>query len=174
MKGENTIEQVESERNKIAKYFVEHGLSLNKILSIIFNKRIRRIKYLEDCKLKQMPEYKFNLAKFNIVLDDWSNHTMFIRLIDYYKVKESLFCYWLFCEENYSLKTRFFDTKANIVNLEMQKYEKRYEMQLLDRKKQIWKNSFVDIINLRKYNKLENLSIIRKTNIDKYLFIAII
>jgi len=155
-------------------YFKSHQLSLNKILAEIFNKKIKKITYLGNYRLNQMPEYRFSILKFNVVLEDYSNYTVFIRLINSYQLKESLFCYWFFCEENYSLNTKFYAPKANIVNYKLKKYEKRYEMQLLNKNKKIWKSSLVDIINIRKYCKLEGASTNKILKIDKFLFIAIL
>ena len=77
-------------------YFRINNLSLNKILNGLFKKRIKRMTYLGVYELKQMPEYRFKLLKFNVILEDYNNYTVFVKLIDKYRVKESLFCYWFF------------------------------------------------------------------------------
>ena len=168
--------QINLEKQKMINYFKVHKLSLKKILASIFNKKIIKITYLGNYKLNKMPEYRFNVLKFNVVLENYINYTAFIKLISLYKVKESLFCYWLFCEENYSLNTKFYVPKANIVNYKQKNYEKRYEMQLLRRNHKIWNRSLVDIINLKKYCKtnLKNLDYNIFNGINEFLFIAIL
>lgn len=123
-----------------------------------------------------MPEYNFNILKFNIVLEDFSNYTIFIKIINPSQIKESLFCYWIFCDENYKLDTKFYVPKANIVNYNPKKYEKKYEMRLFKRNKKVWKSSFVDIINLKKYckSKLKNIENKNISEVDEFLFIAIL
>ena len=148
-------------------------LSLRRILNNLFNYKIKNIKYLGSNLLNKMPEYNFKLLKFNVVLNDYSNYTIYIKLIDECKIQESLFCYWFFCDENHSFNTRFSVPRANIINYKSQKYEKRYELQFINRDKKIWKCSFVDIINLNEYAK-EKISLRYKKEIKKYLFIGII
>lgn len=168
--------QEDAEKQKIINYFKSHKLSLNKVLSNIFNQKIKRITYLGSCKLRKMPEYNFNIVKFNVVIEDFSNYTIFIRIINSCQIEESLFCYWIFCDENYSLDTKFYAPKANIINYNLQKYEKRYEMKLFKRNNKIWKSSFVDIINVKKYckSKLKNIENAKMLETNEYLFIAIL
>ncbi len=164
------------EKKKMMNYFKNNKLSLNKILNSIFSQRILRITYLGINNLKKMPEYNFSLLKFNIVLEDYSNYSVFIKLINSHQVKESLFCYWFFCEENYSLNTKFYAPKANIINYRHKYYEKKFEVQLLYKNNKIWKSSFVDIINLEQYIKknLSNKNINNLDEVNKFLFIAVL
>lgn len=162
-------------KKEMIDYFKNNNLSLKIMLKNIFNKKIIRITYLGNAKLRAMEEYKFNLLKFNIVLEDYSNYSIFIRLINNYQVEENLFCYWLLCEENYSFNTKFYIPKANILNYKKDNCSTMYKLQLLSKNKKVWKSSFVEIINLDKYlkqkiNKKRNSSV--ETN--KFLFIAIL
>ena len=176
MKGEILQKKLYLEKKKMMNYFKNNKLSLNKILNSIFSQRILRITYLGINNLKKMPEYNFSLLKFNIVLEDYSNYSVFIKLINSHQVKESLFCYWFFCEENYSLNTKFYAPKANIINYRHKYYEKKFEVQLLYKNNKIWKSSFVDIINLKQYiNKnLSNKNINNLDEVNKFLFIAVL
>lgn len=162
-------------KKEMIDYFKNNNLSLKIMLKNIFNKNIIRITYLGNVKLRAMEEYKFNLLKFNIVLEDYSNYSIFIRLIEDYQIEENLFCYWLLCEENYSFNTKFYIPKANILNYKKDNCSTMYKLQLLSKNKKVWKSSFVEIINLDKYlkqkiNKKRNSLV--ETN--KFLFIAIL
>lgn len=165
--------QKDKEKKKMINYFKINRLSLNKILNALFNFKIKRIRYLGNNLLNKMPEYNFNLLKFNVVLNDFTNYTIFVKLIDKCKIQESLFCFWFFCEEKYSYNTSFSVPKANIINYKSQKYEKKYELQFINKKNKIEKSSFVNIINLNEYVK-EKINVDNKKEIEKYLFIGII
>ena len=143
--------QIDVEKQKMKKFFKKYNLYLNKVLSNQFKRKINRI-----------PEYKYILLKFNIVLDNFSNHTVFIRIIKDYQIEESLFCYWLFCEKNYNLRTQYYTPKANIVNCKRDYTDKKFEMQLFGRNNKVWKTSVINITNL---NDRIN---------DNFLFIAIL
>lgn len=152
-------------------YLKRNKVSLNKLLNNLFNKKVKNITYLGNCKLRKMPEYKFNLLKYNIVLEDYSNHCIFIRLINDEKIEENLFCYWFFCEEYFGLSKKYYAPKANIVNVQKKNYEIKYNMQILNKQNKLWKSSYVDIINLKKYceQKMPNTELINKS-----IFIAVI
>ena len=168
------MQEINSKKEMID-YFKNNNLSLKIMLKNIFNKKILRITYLGNTKLRRVEEYKFNLLKFNIVLEDYSNYSVFIRLIDDFQVEESLFCYWLLCEENYSFNTKFYIPKANILNYKSNSCSTRYKLQLLSKRKKIWKSSFVEIINLDKYLK-QKIDKKRNSSVEtnKFLFIAIL
>ena len=71
-------------KKEMINYFKNNNLSLKIMLKNIFNKQIIRITYLGNTKLKRVEEYKFNLLKFNIVLEDYSNYSVFIRSYFWY------------------------------------------------------------------------------------------
>lgn len=161
---------IDIEKIKMKNYFRINNLSLNKILNGLFKKRIKRMTYLGVYELKQMPEYRFKLLKFNVILEDYNNYTVFVKLIDKYRVKESLFCYWFFCEQNYSINTKFFAPKTSVLNEKNKSYEIKYEFQLLKKNNKIWKSSFVDIINLNQYSiEINNIN-----GIKKCLFVGVL
>ena len=154
--------QIDVEKQKMKKFFKKYNLYLNKVLSNQFKRKINRITYLGNCRINAIPEYKYILLKFNIVLDNFSNHTVFIRIIKDYQIEESLFCYWLFCEKNYNLRTQYYTPKANIVNYKRDYTDKKFEMQLFGTNNKVWKTSVINITNL---NDRIN---------DNFLFIAIL
>ena len=153
------------EKKKMINYFKMNNLSLNKIINSLFVPNIKRITYLGSIKLKKLPEYNFRLLKFNVILENFCNYIVYVKLINNYQVEESLFCYWLFCEENHILYTKSHNSKVNIINCNSKYYEKKYELQLLASDNKIWKNSHIDIIDLNKYSN---------NKINKNLFIAIL
>lgn len=174
MKGE--VLQIDIEKIRMMNYFRLNNLSLRKLINSLFKTEVKRITYLGVNELKKMPDYKFKLLKFNIVLENYKNYTVLIKLIDKCKIEENLFCYWFFCEENYSVNTKFFAPEANILNGNSNGYEKRFEFQLLNRKNEVWKSSFVDIINLKQYcrNNLSFKDSEKLRKINKSLFIGIL
>ena len=151
-------------------FFNFNQLSLYEILNSLFNKNIIKIRYLGYNQLKSVKEYKFFLLKFNVLLENYSNYTIFIKLINENQVEESLFCYGLFCQEKYNNRTKNSIPKANIINYNKNNYEKRYQFQLLKKDNKIWEKSFIDIININEYNKKRNKLV--KTN--KFLFVAVL
>ncbi|MBR3003161.1 MAG: hypothetical protein IKF38_06400 [Clostridia bacterium] len=158
------------------RYFEKNNLSLNKILNNLFNKKIKRMRYLGCNKLAKMPEYKFNLLKFNVILEDYSNYSVFIKIINEEQIEESLFCYWFFCEENYSFNTKFHAPKANIINYEKRSYERKYKLQILSDNPEIFKSTFIDFININQY-KNTNLKKRKRNSLEqtnKFLFVAIL
>lgn len=152
---------------------MKNKISLRRLLNGIFSNEIKRITYLGNCNIRKMPEYKFNLLKFNVALQDYSNYSAFIRIIDKCQIEESLFCYWLFCEEYFSINTRFYAPKASITSMKNEEYEKRYKLQLLNNKNEVYKSSLIDIVDIEEYCKNKLLSLNSKNN-NKYLFVAII
>lgn len=152
-------------------YFKNNHLSLKKILCCIFEKEIIRIKYLRTLYLKHVPEYNFSMLKFNIVFKDYSNCNIYIRMINKEKIDENLFCYWLFCENNFGMKANFSNSRASIINCTSQKYETKYKLQVLKAFDNTCKDSIVDIIDLNTYSK-EKLISEYDSNIQKNLFIA--
>lgn len=166
---------IDLEKKNMIKYFSANNLSLNKLMNNIFNKKIKKMTYLGNNILNKMPEYKFSLLKFNIVLEDYRNYYVFIRLINRYQIKESLFCYWFFCDEYFCLNTKFSKSKANIINYNAKFYERRYELNLFGKNNKISKNSLIDVINLKQYSKVNIKNISKETleHMDKFLFIAI-
>ena len=170
------MNKIDLEKKKLFNYFLINELSLKKVLNSIFSQKIKNITYLGNSKLAKMPEYKFILLKFNIVLEDYSNYNVFLRLIEESKIEESLFCYWFFCEENFSFSTKFHAPKANIINYKNRNYEQKYKLQILSSNKEVIKSTYIDFINIDKYKK-ENLkstkrNLSEKTN--KFLFVAIL
>ena len=161
---------------------------IKNLFNIIFNKRVIRFTYLGRCKLNKMSEYNFELCEFNIMLEDFSNYTVFIKRISKEEVKETLFCYWQFCEENYNLHGNFYQNKANLRNIgfkEVPEYFQKYSLQLLSKNNKIWKVSDINIIDLRKIKKqmknreLDNEKyksnrIDYSNNTKEYIFIGII
>lgn len=164
------------EKQKMIDYFKVHQLSLKKVFSRMFNKKIKNITYLGNFKLNKILEYNFSVLKFNIVLADCTNFTAFIRLIEKFKIKESLYCYYFFWEENYSKNPKSDFSKVNIKNYISKKYEDKYELQLFGKDNTICKTSLINIINLKQYCKinLNNIPIEKCENVNKMLFIAII
>lgn len=157
----------------LKKYFMMNNISLHKLLNNILNDEIKKITYLGNYNMQKMPEYRFNLLKFNVVLQDFSNCSIFIRIINKNKIEENLFCYWLFCEEYFKVSTQLYVPKADVINVKSKHYEKRYKYQLLGKNNKISKSSFIDIVDINNYLKA-NLSIYNGKNINEYLFIAVI
>ena len=153
---------IDIEKQKMKRFFNKYNLSLREVLSNQFSRKISRITYLGNCKIDAIPEYKYVILKFNIVLDNYSNYTVFIKIINAYNIEESLFCYWLFCEKNYNLRTQYYTPKANIVNYKQNCTDQKFEMQLFGKDNKIWKTSIISVTNLNNYIK------------DKFLFIAIL
>ncbi|MBR0351220.1 MAG: hypothetical protein IJH76_05350 [Clostridia bacterium] len=152
-------------------------IGLEKFLINIFKEKVKNITYLGRCELHKMPEYKFRLFKYNVVLEDFSNYTIFIKIIDDEKIEETLFCYWFFCEEYYGIKNKQYISKASIINLAKQSYETKYNMEILNKKNIVWKTSFVDIINLKEFyekNTMKNKNKEKETFDGQSLFISVI
>ena len=155
-----------------------------RILNKIFDKKVYRFTYLGKCKLDKMPEYNFCLYEFNVVLEDYTNYTVFIKEFSNYSIKENLFCYWQFCEENYNLNGNFYLNKAKLQNKELSTKEnnmRKYSMQLLSKNNKIWKVSDIFIIGVKDkiiqkneiyYNELYINETDEKLN--DFLFIGII
>ncbi len=168
-------------QKKLVKNIIFDKTKIIKILNNIFDKKVYRFTYLGICKLNKMPEYNFWVYEFNVMLEDFSNYTVYIRKFSNVKVEENLFCYWQFCEENYNLNCNFYLNKANLQN-EYLKYPKdyiqKYSLQLLSKNNKIWKASDINIIDLYKLkHKREYVSFKRRDKINyskEYLFIGII
>lgn len=152
-----------------------------KILNNIFDKKVYRFTYLGICKLNKMPEYNFWVYEFNVMLEDYSNYTVYIRKFSNIKFEENLFCYWQFCEENYNLHCNFYLNKANLQN-EFSKskkdYIQKYSLQLLSKNNIIWKASDINIVDLNKLkykrDNIDSKRMIKVSNSKEYLFIGII
>ena len=163
-------------------YFINNNyknrrIGLGKFLNNIFNIKVKNITYLGRCELHKMPEYKFNVFKYNIVLEDFSNYTIFVKVIDEEKIEENLFCYWFFCEEYYGIKKKQYISRASIINLAKESYETKYKMEILNKSNIVWKTSFVDIINLKDYYESISKNTYEKNKHlfnGKALFIAVI
>lgn len=139
------------------------------IFNLIFNKKVLKFTYLGKCKLNKMLEYNFVLYEFNVVLEDFTNYTVFIKTISGDDIRQSLFCYWQFCEENYNIHGRFYLNKASIKNDNINQHPdfvQKYTLNLLSKNNKVWKASDIDIIDL---NKLKE-----ENNTNEYLFIGII
>ncbi|MBO6232782.1 MAG: hypothetical protein J6N78_01780 [Clostridia bacterium] len=155
-----------------------------RVLNKIFDKKVYRFTYLGKCKLDKMPEYNFCLHEFNVVLEDYTNYTVFIKEFSNNSIKENLFCYWQFCEENYNLNGNFYLNKAKLQNKELSTKEnnmRKYSMQLLSKNNKIWKVSDIFIIGVKDkiiqkneiyYNELYINETDEKLN--DFLFIGII
>lgn len=161
-------------KNVIESYLENNNIFLKVLLQSVFNLEIKNVTFLGECKLKKMTEYKFNLLKYNIVLEDFSNYTIFIKLVDKDKVEESLFCYWFFCEEYYGLNSRPYIPKANIINLEQNSYKIQYNMAIFNKNNILWKNSLLSFINLKEYCLKHLIKDKNIKQLNKSLFIAII
>lgn len=164
-------DQIDLEKQKMLEYFKVHQLSLKKVFSKLFNKKIKKITYLGKSRLKKIKEYEFSVLKFNIVLEKYYNYTVFIKLIDYFEIEKSLYCYWFFYEENYGINKELSIKRANITNQKSDYYEKRFELQLFQKNKMIRKKSLIDIISVGKYCKLY---LKNSEDVNDLLFIAII
>ncbi|MBR0491740.1 MAG: hypothetical protein IJJ82_06845 [Clostridia bacterium] len=161
---------------------------LKKIFNKLFNKKVLKFTYLGKCRLNKMMEYNFVLYEFNVMLEDFTNYTVFIKTITGDDVKQSLFCYWQFCEENYNIHGKFYLNKASIKSENINQYPncvQKYTLQLLSKNNKIWKASDIDIIDLKKLKEemkdekqMKNLhqreKIDYKYNTKEYLFIGII
>lgn len=159
----------------IESYLEKNNISLNILLKNVFNLKIINVTFLGKCILKGMPEYNFGLLKYNVVLEDYSNYTIFIKLINKEKIEESLFCYWFFCEEYFGLKNRHYTSKANIINLKKNNYETQFSMEIFNKHNILWKKSFVDIIDLKKYCMNKSIKKNNELNkINKSMLIAVI
>lgn len=146
-------------------------IELIKVLNTIFNKKVFKFTYLGRCKLNKMMEYNFWLYEFNVMLDDFSNYTVFIKKISREEIKETLFCYWQFCEENYNMHGKFYLNKANLKNQvfkEVPEYVQKYTLQLLSKNNKIWKASDINIVNLRKMEVQMSFNNIRIDYFEKY------
>lgn len=174
------------------KNFIKNNkIWLISILNCLFNKKVLKFTYLGMCKLNKMPEYDFNLYEFNVMLQDFSNYTIFIKKISKNKIKETLFCYWQFCEESYNMQGNFYLLKASLKNEVFNSnldYVHKYTLQLLSKNNKIWKASDINIVDLNKvdaqinynniykriYNSYKGKDKRSKDNTKEYLFIGII
>lgn len=141
------------------------------ILNCLFNKKVLRFTYLGICRLNKMPEYNFNLYEFNVMLQDFSNYTVFIKKISKESIKENLFCYWQFCEENYNMHGNFYLHKASLRNEILNnnlEYVHKYTLQLLSKNKKIWKASDINIVDTDKMNTQMNFNNLHKNSNDSY------
>ena len=154
----------------------------------VFNKKVLKFTYLGKCRLNKLLEYNFVLYEFNVVLEDFTNFTVFIKTIKGDDIEQSLFCYWQFCEENYNMHGKFYLNKASIKNDILNQHPncvQKYTLELLSKNNKIWKASDIDIVDLeklkdktffnepkRKYNQGEKIDY--KDNTKEYLFIGII
>lgn len=160
------------------------------ILNCIFNKKVLKFTYLGMCGLNKIPEYDFLLYEFNVILQDYTNYTVFIKRISKKNIKKDLFCYWQFCEENYNLCGNFYLRKASLKNEDFNNnldYVQKYSLKLLSKNDKIWKVSDINIIDLdnmnlqkrfkelhKKHFKSYEGNIKRENNAKEYLFIGII
>lgn len=154
----------------------------------VFNKKVLKFTYLGKCRLNKMLEYNFVLYEFNVMLEDFTNYTVFIKTITGDDIKQSLFCYWQFCEENYNIHGKFYLNKASIKNDNINQHTncvQKYTLELLSKNNKIWKASDIDIIDLNKLkdenifeepkkNNYKKEKIDYKNNTKEYLFIGII
>lgn len=154
----------------------------------VFNKKVLKFTYLGKCRLNKMLEYNFVLYEFNVMLEDFTNYTVFIKTITGDDIKQSLFCYWQFCEENYNIHGKFYLNKASIKNDNINQHPncvQKYTLELLSKNDKIWKASDIDIIDLNKLkdenifeepknNNYQKEKIDYKNNTKEYLFIGII
>lgn len=154
----------------------------------VFNKKVLKFTYLGKCRLNKMLEYNFVLYEFNVMLEDFTNYTVFIKTITGDDIKQSLFCYWQFCEENYNIHGKFYLNKASIKNDNINQHPncvQKYTLELLSKNNKIWKASDIDIIDLNKLkdenifeepkkNNYQKEKIDYKNNTKEYLFIGII
>lgn len=154
----------------------------------VFNKKVLKFTYLGKCRLNKMLEYNFVLYEFNVMLEDFTNYTVFIKTITGDDIKQSLFCYWQFCEENYNIHGKFYLNKASIKSDNINQHPncvQKYTLQLLSKNNKIWKASDIDIIDLNKLkdenifekpkkNNYQKEKIDYKNNTKEYLFIGII
>lgn len=159
-----------------------------KIFNKLFNKKVLKFTYLGKCRLNKMREYNFVLYEFNVMLEDFTNYTVFIKTITGDDVKQSLFCYWQFCEENYNIHGKFYLNKASIKSENINQHSncvQKYTLQLLSKNNKIWKASDIDIIDLKKLKEemkdekqmksfYQREKIDYKDNTKEYLFIGII
>ena len=171
----------------LIKNLLYKNIDVAKILDPLFNKNVYKITYLGKCKLNKMPEYNFFLHEFNVMLNDFSNYTVFIKKFSKNQLEENLFCYWQFCEENFNSHGKFYLNKANIQN----NYEKnrnnsyKYSLQLLSKNNKIWKASDINIIEIPEKKEQKNIIMnkrkkcVKESNIindnsKEYLFVGII
>jgi len=171
----------------LIKNLLYENVNITEFLNQIFNKKVYRFTYLGKCKLNKMPEYNFVLTEFNVMLDDFTNYTVFLKKFSKNKLEENLFCYWQFCEENFNLHGNFYLKKANIQNINYEKYNNNYKytLQLLSKNNKIWKASDINIIELHQNKVQKNIQEykgklgvisqdIENDNSKEYLFIGII
>ena len=158
-------------------------LKITDVFNNLFSKKIYKYRYLGICKLKKMPEYNFKLSIFNVMLEDYTNYTVFIKRISKQQIEETLFCYWLFCEKNYNTKGNFYLQKARLKSekvIQNNDYIQKYILNLLSKNNKIWKASNIYIVDLKKMNSGNFFDIEEKRkmksdiNTNDYLFVGII
>lgn len=163
------------EKKNMLKFFAANDLSLKRLLETLFKQNIRKLTYLGNSRLNKMPEYEFCLLIFNVIFEDCSNYCVYIKIANEDQVEESLFCYWLFCEEKFKLNMQFCTPENNIVICKNRYYETKYELRILDKNKKYYRNTLVDFIDIYKY-KISNLKQIKRNSLEqtnKFLFVAI-
>lgn len=174
--------KIVKEKNKLINYLEFNNISLKNLLEEIINKKIYDIEYIGLEELNQIPEYKFELLKLNIFAQNDKKYNVFLKLINKYKINETIFCYWYFCEKKYCIDNsnlnRYCNKKANIIKYKNVLYKKKFNIQLLNKNNKIWRNTDIHLIELEKYiqNKCRQKQVNSRTisNLDEILFVGII
>lgn len=169
-------------QNKIVEYLKTNNITIKHILEEIFNKKIYDIEFSGIEELNKIPEYQFKLVKINVLLENKRKYNVFLKFISKYKMNETIFCYWYFCEEKYKenkcKQKKYYNKKANIIEYKNTYCGKMVDIQLLNREKKIWKNSETHFIELEKYiqNKCKRKQTTSKSinKSEEILFIGII
>lgn len=144
------------------------------ILSKLLNLNIKNINFENSIKLQSIIEYEFWMHKATITLTNEKKITVFFKLIEKNKIKESIYCYWnLLLEQQEKKHNNEIHTKASIVELQKGNFNNTILLQLdiNDTKRKTTQIQLIDISKYLMYNFDEVNYIEEKIN-DKILFIG--
>lgn len=141
-------ELIESEDNQIIKKIINEVLHLD----------IKEIRYDKNIQLSNISEYEFELVKVKAILESCEEVEMYLKMIKYTRIKESIFCYWCSIYEEELMKAKeledmdVFINKVLISELNETKYQKRIFLTIEDNKTKILESGTeVDFLEIANY-----------------------
>lgn len=145
----------------------------------MLNTKVKNIKIQETIKLNNILEYEFWISKALIELENGNFKNILFRFINNDKIKESVYCYWNICMENFLNNIQQINTnnsKVVITQEENTEYKNAISIKLCDKtEREKYYETKVYLVNIVKYLTDSNIDLLNeyKEYKNKILLIGI-
>lgn len=115
--------KLDSKSKKLLDYIKYNSQTIKVLMERLLGINIKDIIIYGISEYKKIPEYNFKLIKIKVLLANHIEYDAYLKVTNRYKIDETIFCYYSFCEEkckNKSTKMQLIElTKLNAVSNEV-------------------------------------------------------